>query len=84
MSKNHITIRIISTIPDMVAEHYYFIKHVFPDLKEICLDHDIVLDYVDLFYSMTEKEFNSCRSVLNTSNPLILTGLFMYALEVRN
>ena len=64
MSKNHITIRIISTIPDMVAEHYYFIKHVFPDLKEICLDHDIVLDYVDLFYSMTEKEFNSCRSVI--------------------
>ena len=64
MSKNHITIRIISTIPDMVAEHYYFIKHVFPDLKEICLDHDIVLDYVDLFYSMTETEFNSCRSVI--------------------
>lgn len=63
ISKDHITIRIVSTIPDMFAEHYYFIKHVFPDLKEICLKHDIDLDYVDLFYSMTEREFNKCRSV---------------------
>ncbi len=63
MHKNHITVMIISTIPDMFAEHYYFIKDVFPELKEICQEHDIELDYVDLFYSMTEKEFNECRSV---------------------
>ena len=63
MCKNSITIMIISTIPDMFAEHYYFIKDVFPDLKEICQKHDIDLDYVDLFYSMSVKEFNKCRSV---------------------
>lgn len=54
---------IISTIPDMFAEHYYFIKEVFPDLKEMCQEHDIELDYLDLFYSISEDEFNTCRSI---------------------
>lgn len=63
MSEKHITIMIISTIPDMFAEHYYFIKNVFPDLKATCKQHDIELDYLDLFYSITEEEFNTCRSI---------------------
>ena len=63
MSKKKITIMIISTIPDMFAEHYYFIKNVFPDLREKCLKHDIELEYLDLFYSITEEEFATCRSV---------------------
>ncbi|MDO5860294.1 hypothetical protein [Methanobrevibacter sp.] len=63
MGKNNITIMIVSTIPDMFAEHYYFIKNVFPKLKEFCQDYDINLDYVDLFFSMSENEFNHCRSV---------------------
>lgn len=63
MAKQQITIMIISTIPDMFAEHYYFIKQVLPDLKEICRNHDIELDYLDLFYSITEEEFNTCRSI---------------------
>ena len=63
MNKKHITIMIISTIPDMFGEHYYFIKHVFPDLKEVCQNHGIELDYQDLFYSMSEEEFDTCRSI---------------------
>ena len=63
MCKNSITIMIISTIPDMFGEHYYFIKDVFPDLKEICQKHDIDLDYVELFYSQSVEEINKCRSV---------------------
>ena len=63
MARKHITLMIISTVPDMFAEHYFFIKNVFPDLKEICLNHDIELEYLDLFYSMTEEEFNTCRSI---------------------
>ena len=55
MARKHITLMIISTVPDMFAEHYFFIKNVFPDLKEICLNHDIELEYLDLFYSMTEE-----------------------------
>ena len=63
MCKNHITIMIISTIPDMFGEHYYFINEVLPELKEICNRHDIDLEYKDLFFSMTEEEFNTCRSL---------------------
>lgn len=62
MSRN-ITIMIISTIPDMFAEHYYFIKNVFPKLKEICNEYDISLDYRDLFFSMSDEELNHCRSI---------------------
>lgn len=63
MSHNNITIMIVSTIPDMFAEHYYFIKHVFPQLKDICSNHGINLEYIDLFFSMSENEVNHCRSV---------------------
>jgi hypothetical protein len=63
MSEKHITIMIISTVPDMFAEHYFFIKNVFPELREICQNHDIELEYRDLFYSITEEEFNTCRSI---------------------
>lgn len=63
MGQNNLSIMIISTIPDMFAEHYYFIKYVFPQLKEICRNYDFNLNYVDLLFSMSENEFNQCRSV---------------------
>ena len=61
---------IISTIPDMFSEHYYFIKEVFPQLKEICNSHDIDLEYVDLYFSMTQKEFDTCRSIQKYFNSM--------------
>jgi hypothetical protein len=61
---------IISTIPDMFSEHYYFIKEVFPQLKEICSSHDIDLEYVDLYFSMTQKEFDTCRSIQKYFNSI--------------
>lgn len=63
MSNNNITIMIVSTIPDMFSEHYYFIKNVFPDLKEICKNNGINLEYKDLIFSMSEHELTQCRSV---------------------
>lgn len=54
----------------MFSEHYYFIKNVFPQLKEICKSHDIDLDYADLFFSMTEKEFKTCRSIQKYFNSI--------------
>lgn len=60
---NNITIMIVSTIPDMAAEHYYFIESVFPDLKEICKNNGINLEYKDLIFSMSEHELTQCRSV---------------------
>ena len=70
MCKNHISIMIISTIPDMFSEHYYFIKEVFPQLKEICNSHDIDLEYVDLYFSMTQNEFDTCRSIQKYFNSM--------------
>lgn len=63
MCDKNITIMIISTIPDMIAEHCYFIKNVFPELKEICKDYDVNLEYVDMIFSMSENELAQCRSV---------------------
>lgn len=63
MFNNSITIMIISTIPDMFAEHYYFIKNVFPQLRDICRNHGISLEYVDLGFSMSETEISQGRSI---------------------
>lgn len=63
MSENQITIMIISTIPDLIAEHYYFIRNVFPELRQRCKSFGISLDYNDLFFSMTDEEFIHCRSI---------------------
>lgn len=63
MYNNSITIMIISTIPDMFAEHYYFIKHVFPKLNDICRKNEISLEYVDLLFSMSEDELSHGRSI---------------------
>lgn len=60
---NNITIMILSTIPDMIAEHYYFIKNVFPQLRDYCNGYGINLEYVDLAFSMSDKEINQSRSV---------------------
>lgn len=62
MSKN-ITIMILSTIPDMIAEHYYFIRNVFPQLRECYKAHGINLEYVDLAFSLSDNEINHARSV---------------------
>lgn len=76
MNRKHITIMINSTFPDMFGEHYYFIKEVFPKLKEFCRNHGIDIDYVDLSFSMSEKEFNSCRSVFRYFNSIDLDRTF--------
>ena len=68
---------IISTIPDMFGEHYYFIKEVFPQLKEICDGHDIDLEYIDLFFSMSEEEFKTCRSIQKYFNSIIIIFFFL-------
>lgn len=76
MNKKHITIMINSTFPDMFGEHYYFIKEIFPKLKVFCRSHGIDIDYVDLSFSMTEKEFNSCRSIFRYFNSIDLDRTF--------
>lgn len=63
MFNKSITIMIISTIPDMFAEHYYFVKHVFPQLRYLCNNYEISLEYVDLVFSLSDDELKQGRSV---------------------
>lgn len=76
MSNNKITIKIVSTIPDMFAEHHYFTKNVFPELKEICKDYDIDLEYKDLIFTMSKRELTQCRSVLKYFESIDLDRTF--------
>ena len=52
MAKQHVTLMITSTFYDMFGEYYYFIKEVFPYLKEYCEKHDIALYYRDVAFSL--------------------------------
>ncbi len=52
MEKQHVTLMITSTFYDMFGEYYYFIKEVFPYLKEYCAKHDIILYYRDVAFSL--------------------------------
>ena len=78
MSNDTIRIMIISTIPDMIAEHHYFIKHVFPDLKEICKDYDVNLEYVDLIFSMSKVELSQCRSIRKYFESIDMNRTFFF------
>ncbi len=54
--KQHVSLMINSTFYDMLAEYRYFIHEIFPQLKEICLKHDIVLEYRDVAFSVPKEE----------------------------
>lgn len=58
MDEKNVTLMINSTFYDMLGEYNYFIKEIYPELKEICLKHDINLDYKDVAYSVGEDEFD--------------------------
>ncbi len=52
MATQHVTLMITSTFYDMFAEYYYFITEIFPYLKEFCAEHDIILYYRDVAFSL--------------------------------
>lgn len=54
MAKQHVNFMINSTFYDMIAEYDCFINEVFPRLKEICLEHDIEVDFRDVAFSALE------------------------------
>lgn len=49
-----VTLMINSTFYDMFGEYLYFIRQVFPDLREICKNHGIDLTYSDVAFSVPE------------------------------
>lgn len=54
----HVSLRINSTFYDMFAEYLLFIREVFPEVKEICLKHNIMLTYEDVAFSVPEEAFS--------------------------
>lgn len=52
MAMQHVTLMITSTFYDMFGEYYYFLNEVFPELKEYCAKHDIILYYRDVAFSL--------------------------------
>ena len=50
--QQHVTLMITSTFYDMFGEYHYFVNEIFPYLKKFCAEHDIVLDYKDVAFSL--------------------------------
>ncbi len=50
-----VTLMINSTFYDMLGEYNYFLKEVFPPLKELCHKHDINLEYRDVAFSVPKQ-----------------------------
>ena len=57
MEKKHVLLSINSTFYDMVGEYYLFITEVFPELKRICQQHDIELEYKDVAFSVHDDVY---------------------------
>lgn len=58
MNLKHVSLKINSTFYDMFGEYLVFIREVFPEVREICKEHGIVLNYEDVAFSVPEEKFN--------------------------
>ena len=47
MSSEHVTIMIKGSVNDMFGEFSYFLTEIFPELSQLCRNHNIEIDYVD-------------------------------------
>ncbi|MBQ2652197.1 MAG: hypothetical protein IJF83_01450 [Methanobrevibacter sp.] len=76
MKNERITIMIKGSVNDMFGEHYYFLKHVYPELKKLCENHNIELDYLDIGYTISKEGSVNHRIVLDTLNLIDLDRTF--------
>lgn len=65
MSSEHVTIMIKGSVNDMFGEFSYFLTEIFPELKQSCENHNIELDYVDSFYSISKDDKENNRLILD-------------------
>lgn len=70
MSSEHVTIMIKGSVNDMFGEFCYFLTEIFPELKEACKNHDIELDYIDSFYSISKEDVENNRLILSNLNTI--------------
>lgn len=64
MSCEHVTIMIKGSVNDMFGEFSYFLTEIFPELKRLCENYNIELDYVDSFYSISKEDVDNNRLIL--------------------
>ena len=57
MHLNKVILRINSTFYDFFGEYLMFVREVFPELKQYCLNHGIDLVYDDVAFSVPEDKF---------------------------
>lgn len=57
MEKKHVLLSINSTFYDMMGEYLLFIREVFPQLKKICQEHNIELEYTDVAFSVHDEVY---------------------------
>ena len=70
MSSEHVTIMIKGSVNDMFGEFCYFIKEIFPEVKKLCNLHNIDIDYVDSFYSISDDDLSNNRLILSNLNAI--------------
>lgn len=70
MENQHITIMIKGSVNDMFGEFSYFLNEVFPEVKRLCGDHNIDIDYVDSFYSISPEDIKNNRLILSNLNSI--------------
>ncbi len=70
MSSEHVTIMIKGSVNDMFGEFSYFLTDIFPELKESCKAHDIEIDYLDSFYSISDEDKENNRLILANLNSI--------------
>lgn len=70
MCNEHVTIMIKGSVNDMFGEFSYFLTEIYPELKQLCKNHDIELDYVDSFYAISDEDKQNNRLILANLNAI--------------
>ena len=76
MSSEHVTIMIKGSVNDMFGEFSYFLTEIFPELSQLCRNHNIEIDYVDSFYSISKEDRQNNRIILDNLNFIDLDRTF--------
>lgn len=76
MCSEHVTIMIKGSVNDMFGEFCYFLTEIFPELNRLCKAHDIDIDYVDSFYSISKEDKENNRLILANLNSIDLDRTF--------
>lgn len=76
MSSEHITIMIKGSVNDMFGEFSYFLTEIFPELSQLCGNHDIKIDYVDSFFSISKEDIENNRLILANLNSIDVDRTF--------